>query len=70
MRLKIKQVVGGGETFAVDVEGGHATVADLKAAVLQALVERGETAPGVRLIYKGQVLKDLQTVESYGEVSR
>lgn len=61
--LKIKQVTGQ-DTFPVetDLEG---TVADLKAAVAAA-VDGGTDPAALRLIYRGQILKDDKTLASYG----
>ena len=62
LTLKIKPTLGG-DTFPVQTEP-EATIADLKVAV----AEVADTeASGLRLIYRGMVLKDGQTVESYGE---
>lgn len=61
VQLKIKQVTGQ-DTFPVqvDLEG---TVADLKAAV--AAAAECETG-ALRLIYRGQILKDDKSLASYG----
>lgn len=64
MQLKIKQVTGA-ETFPVTVEPS-ATIAELKQTVADIL--GGDTTPEtLRLIYRGQILKDPLTVESYGK---
>ena len=60
--LKIKPTLGG-DTFPVEIEP-EATILDLK----QAVAEKSEAEPGaIRLIYKGRILQDAQTVGSYGE---
>ena len=61
LSLKIKQVTGQ-ETFPVQVEPSD-TVAALKDAVAAHL---GCEASGLRLIYRGSILKDASTLESYG----
>jgi hypothetical protein len=63
MKLKIKQVTGA-ENLEVEVEAS-ATIADLKQQVAEKL-GGDATAEGLRLIYRGQILKDPLTVESYG----
>lgn len=59
--LKIKPTTGS-PAFEVKVARG-ATISDLKAEVSKACDTPAEL---IRLIYKGQVLKDASTVESYG----
>lgn len=52
----------GGEKISVDVTN-EMTIAEVKAAVAN---KADIPAENQRLIYKGQVLKDDRTVESYG----
>ena len=66
LTLKIKPTLGG-DTFPVQTEP-EATIADLKLAVAEKVADT--EASGLRLIYRGQILKDGQTVESYGERDR
>lgn len=61
LMLKIKQVTGQ-DTFPVEAEADE-TVATLKEAVA-AKVDAEPAA--IRLIYRGQILKDTSTLESYG----
>jgi hypothetical protein len=63
LTLKIKPTFGS-DTFPVQTEP-EATIADLKLAVAEKVADT--EASGLRLIYRGQILKDGQTVESYGE---
>ena len=63
LTLKIKPTLGG-DTFPVQTEP-EATIAELKVAVAEKVADT--EASGLRLIYRGQILKDGQTVESYGE---
>lgn len=63
--VKIKPVAGGeSATFAVETTK-EATIGELKEAVSQRLQDTA--AQDIKLIYKGQILKDAQTVGSYGE---
>lgn len=63
LKLFIKPT-SGGEKISVEVEKST-TVAELKEAIgTTASIPAAEQ----RLIYKGQVLKDERTVESYGEL--
>lgn len=64
MQLKIKQVTGD-STFSVVGEEGS-TVLELKQAVADKLGD-GITPESIRLIYRGQILKDPQPLSSYGE---
>ena len=52
----------GGDKIAVDVRNDM-TIGEMKAAVAE---KADVPAENQRLIYKGQVLKDERTVESYG----
>ena len=69
MTLKLKQVTGGGEPLPVEVESLEGTVAELKELAAAALGD-ASLAPGLRLIYKGQILKDPSTLASYGARGR
>ena len=62
--IKIKPT-SGGANVVVSTDNGS-TIAELKEAVATAA---SVPAAEQRLIYKGQVLKDERTVESYGECS-
>jgi hypothetical protein len=63
MKVKVKPTAGGA-MLELELESkAEATVSDLKAKVLAEKPELGD----VRLIYRGQILKDERTVESYGE---
>ena len=62
IKVNIKPTAGG-DKFSVDTQTS-ASVRDLKEAVAgQCTIPADEQ----RLIYKGQVLKDERTVDSYGE---
>jgi len=63
-QIKIKPT-SGGDNIVVSTDYGS-TIAELKEAVA---VEASITSAEQRLIYKGQVLKNERTVESYGESS-
>ncbi|KAL4423598.1 hypothetical protein ABPG77_004638 [Micractinium sp. CCAP 211/92] len=63
MQLKIKQVTGD-STFSVESEP-ESTVLELKQAVADKLGD-GLNPESVRLIYRGQILKDPQSLASYG----
>ena len=61
--VKIKSTGTGEKIFTVST-GDKATIAELKQAIeAKASVPAGEQ----RVIYKGQVLKDERTIESYGK---
>ena len=62
MKVKVKPTAGG-PLLELDLNSGDATVADAKASVLAQRPELGD----VRLIYRGQILKDERTLASYGE---
>lgn len=64
MLLKIKQVTGD-STFTVESEP-ESTVLELKQAVADKLGD-ALTPESVRLIYRGQILKDPQSLASYGK---
>lgn len=59
--VKIKQVTGG-DTLEVETEP-EVTIGELKEKVGEKL---DAEATAIKLIYRGQILKDAQTVESYG----
>jgi ubiquilin len=61
IKLKIKPT-SGGDVFEVNI-GDDATIEALKEEVSKAC---DAPAPQIRLIFKGQILKDPQTVASYG----
>ena len=63
MKLIIKPTLGGA-TFAVEA-AAETTVAEFKEAV--AAADGNCEAASLRLIYRGQILKDGSTVGSYGE---
>ena len=63
LTVKIKPT-SGAVPFEVSIAPG-ATIAELKEAVAAQLGEEGGGA-GVRLIYRGQILKDAQSLDSYG----
>lgn len=56
------KTTSGGEKISVDVKN-ELTIAEVKALVAE---KANIPADNQRLIYKGQVLKDDRTVESYG----
>ena len=64
------RATAGGATYAVEGALSSWTVDELKAAV--AAVAGGDAAPAAaqRLIYKGRVLKDGDSLEAYGERGR
>lgn len=62
LTVKIKQVTGEA-TFPVECEPSS-TIAELKELVGRQV---NAEASAIKLIYKGQILKDPQTVDSYGE---
>lgn len=62
IKLNIKPTAGG-DKFSVDIQTS-ASVRELKEAVAGRCTI---SADEQRLIYKGQVLKDERTVDSYGE---
>lgn len=64
MKLKIKQVTGD-STFVVESEQ-ESTVLELKQAVADKLAD-GIAPDSLRLIYRGQILKDPQSLASYGQ---
>jgi hypothetical protein len=61
MKVKVKPTAGG-TMLELELAEADATVGDLKTRVLS---ERPDMAD-VRLIYRGQILKDERTLESYG----
>ena len=61
MKVKVKPTAGG-DMLEVELEK-TATIAEAKAEVLKLRADFQD----VRLIYRGQILKDERTVESYGE---
>jgi hypothetical protein len=63
-QIKIKPTSGGANVI-VSTDNGS-TIAELKEAVA---AEASIPSAEQRLIYKGQVLKNERTVESYGECS-
>ena len=69
MKLIIKPTLGGA-TFSVEV-AADTTVAEFKEAVAAAEQSGNESeASSLRLIYRGQILKDASTIGSYGEECR
>lgn len=56
------KTTSGGEKISIDVRN-EMTIADVKSLVAE---KANIAADNQRLIYKGQVLKDDRTVESYG----
>lgn len=61
LTLKIKQVTGQ-DTFPVEAQAE-----DTVAALKQAVAAKVDAEPAaIRLIYRGQILKDASTLESYG----
>lgn len=61
--VKIKSTSSGEKIFVVSTED-KATIAELKNAIAE---KASVPADEQRIIYKGQVLKDERTVDSYGE---
>jgi hypothetical protein len=62
MKVKVKPTAGGA-VLEVELAGGaDTTVGDAK----RAIAEQHAGAEDVRLIYRGQILKDERTVGSYG----
>ena len=62
MQLVVKPTAGGDKFTVQDLQVSQ-TVADLKAEVAK---KSSTPAEQQRLIYKGQVLKDERTLDSYG----
>lgn len=61
--MKVNVRLSDASTFDVEVEGGSSTVVQLK----QAIEPKAQCAPALqKLVYKGRILKDDDTLESYG----
>jgi hypothetical protein len=65
MKLQIKPTAGG-EKLEVEIDGDK-TVLELKEQVVSLSAGSSMSAGEIRLVWRGQILKDAMTLESYGE---